>query len=72
MSQAVLDGREPIMAFTVHTDDGPRLVGRLWCKDGVFSFEGRADVSAKVFVDYVCDMLNNPQKYDQGRIVIPR
>lgn len=68
----VLEGREPLMAFTVHTDNGPVTVGRLWCKDGVFSFEGKTDVSAKIFVDMVCDQLNNPSKYQDGRIIVPR
>lgn len=66
MSNAVLEGKEPLMVFTVHTSNGPMTVGKLWCTHGVFSFEGIVDQSAKVFVDMVCDMINNPKKYNQG------
>lgn len=63
MSNPVLEGKEPLMTFTVHTGNGPMTVGKLWCKHGVFSFEGICEASAKVFVDMVCDMMNNPTKY---------
>ena len=71
MSNPVLDGIEPLMSFTIHTEQGPMTVGQIWCKDGVFSFEGHVEVSAKIFADMLCDMLNNPKKYDDGRIVLP-
>lgn len=67
MNNPVLAGQEPLMSFTVHTSQGLVTVGHIWCKNGIFSFEGNMDVSAKIFVDMVCDQLNNPHKYVDGR-----
>lgn len=66
MKDGVLRGIEPFMTFTVHSDAGPITVGKLWCKDGAFSFEGLVDVSSQIFFDMVVDRLNNPTKYSDG------
>ena len=57
---SVLKGETPFMTFNVHADDGKKYpVGNLWCKGGVFTFDGSVDLSAKVFFEHCCTLLTS-------------
>lgn len=53
--KSVLAGETPFISFDV---DGQN-VGNLWCKGGVFSFDGSVDLSGKAFFSEITQHLTD-------------
>lgn len=52
--EQVVQGKEPFMTFRVAGE----VIGRLWYREGQFSFDGDADESADIFFEAVVRQLN--------------
>lgn len=51
-TSSILKGEIPFITFSIEGQD----VGKLWGKDGVLSFEGDCEESAKIFFEQVIEL----------------
>ena len=64
---SVLRGDVPVIAFNLPTKSGEVVnVGNIWCKGGVFTFDGSVDLSGKAIFDEITKIMSHVLQIERG------